>query len=165
MQNGRVRTSRQVLYDDQYVVWGGAGWNPAISKETRTVAVVVLHKHYREKLTDPLHICGGKGCCNSFAWFNRVQSDSNVPKCHMYYGILWHHLPAFIACYFNQAKAPLSMIQFNLEAVVPFFVSSEGYGLLWDNYAWTYLNPPVAENALAGVLSCCALVGWISHSK
>ena len=79
--------------------------------------------------------------------------------------VLWHHLPAFIACYFNQAKAPLSMIQFNLEAVVPFFVSSEGYGLLWDNYAWTYLNPPVAENALAVILSCCALVGWISHSK
>ena len=34
------------------------------------------------------------------------------------------------------------MIQFNLEAVVPFFVSSAGYGLLWDNYAWTYLNQP-----------------------
>lgn len=50
------------------------------------------------------------------------------------------------------------MIQFNLEAVVPFFVSSDGYGLLWDNYAWTYLNPPAAENALAGVLSCCAFV-------
>lgn len=40
------------------------------------------------------------------------------------------------------------MIQFNLEAVVPFFVSSE-YGLLWDNYAWSYLNPPDAQNALA----------------
>jgi hypothetical protein len=34
------------------------------------------------------------------------------------------------------------MIQFNLEAVVPFFLSSSGYGLLWDNYAWSYLNPP-----------------------
>ena len=48
----------------------------------------------------------------------------------------------------NYKNAPLSMIQFNLEAVVPFFVSSDGYGLLWDNYAWTYLNPPAAENAL-----------------
>ena len=33
------------------------------------------------------------------------------------------------------------MIQFNTEAVVPFFVSTEGYGLLWDNYAETHLNP------------------------
>eukprot|EP00438_Fugacium_kawagutii_P032311 Skav208269 [mRNA] locus=scaffold188:392541:397135:- [translate_table: standard] len=40
------------------------------------------------------------------------------------------------------------MIQFNLEAVVPFFVSSENYGLLWDNYAWTYLNPPEKQDAL-----------------
>ena len=23
---------------------------------------------------------------------------------------------------------------------MPFFVSPRGYGLLWDNYAWTYLN-------------------------
>lgn len=42
----------------------------------------------------------------------------------------------------NYKGAPLSMIQFNLEAVVPFFLSSSGYGLLWDNYAWSYLNPP-----------------------
>lgn len=49
------------------------------------------------------------------------------------------------------SEAPLSMIQFNLEAVVPFFVSSSGYGLLWDNYAWSYLNPP--KDALAWTLT------------
>lgn len=42
----------------------------------------------------------------------------------------------------NFKNAPVQMIQFNTEAIVPFFVSSEGYGLLWDNYAWTFLNPP-----------------------
>lgn len=49
----------------------------------------------------------------------------------------------------NYKHAPISLIQFNLEAVVPFFASSAGYGLLWDNYAWTYLNPPTPETALA----------------
>jgi len=42
----------------------------------------------------------------------------------------------------NYKHAPVQMIQFNTEAVVPFFQSTEGYGLFWDNYAWTYLNPP-----------------------
>lgn len=46
----------------------------------------------------------------------------------------------------NYKSAPLQMIQFNTEAMVPFFTSTAGYGLLWDNYAWTYLNP--AEKAL-----------------
>lgn len=46
----------------------------------------------------------------------------------------------------NLRHAPLEMIQFNTEAVVPFFWSTAGYGLLWDNYAWTFLNPP--EKAL-----------------
>lgn len=31
---------------------------------------------------------------------------------------------------------------------MPFFVSSTGYGLLWDNYASSYLNPPAAESQL-----------------
>lgn len=44
----------------------------------------------------------------------------------------------------NFKNAPVEMIQFNTEAVVPFFVSTQGYGLLWDNNAWTYLNPPVS---------------------
>ena len=34
------------------------------------------------------------------------------------------------------------------EAIVPFFVSSTGYGLLWDNYAASYLNPPAADSLL-----------------
>mmetsp|Transcript_70426 Transcript_70426/g.199700 ORF Transcript_70426/g.199700 Transcript_70426/m.199700 type:complete len:884 (-) Transcript_70426:91-2742(-) len=46
----------------------------------------------------------------------------------------------------NFKNAPLQLIQYNTEAVVPFFVSTKGYGLLWDNYAWTFLNPP--EKAL-----------------
>lgn len=32
------------------------------------------------------------------------------------------------------------MVQFNTEAIVPHFISTKGYGLLWDNSAWTYLN-------------------------
>jgi len=44
----------------------------------------------------------------------------------------------------NLKHAPLEMVQFNSEAVVPYFWSTVGYGLLWDNYAWTFLNPPDA---------------------
>jgi alpha-D-xyloside xylohydrolase len=32
---------------------------------------------------------------------------------------------------------PLSLIQYNTEIVVPFFVSSRGYGVLWDNTSYT----------------------------
>ena len=42
----------------------------------------------------------------------------------------------------NYAAAPLLMVQFNTEAVVPFFLSSRGYGILWDHYGITKLNPP-----------------------
>lgn len=41
----------------------------------------------------------------------------------------------------NLQFAPIEMIQFNTEAIVPFFVSTSGFGLLWDSYAWTHLNP------------------------
>ena len=34
------------------------------------------------------------------------------------------------------------MVQYNTEAAVPFFASTRGYGLLWDNNAWSHLNPP-----------------------
>lgn len=37
---------------------------------------------------------------------------------------------------------PVEMVQYNTEAVVPFFASTQGYGLLWDNNAWSHLNPP-----------------------
>jgi len=39
-----------------------------------------------------IHTCGGKGYCNSSAWFNPVQSDSNVLLCHMYYMASLHHM-------------------------------------------------------------------------
>jgi len=42
----------------------------------------------------------------------------------------------------NYNGAPIELVQFNTEAVVPFFVSTKGYGLLWDNYAWGFLNLP-----------------------
>jgi len=42
----------------------------------------------------------------------------------------------------NYKYAPISLVQFNTEAIVPFFVSTKGYGLLWDNYARSFLNPP-----------------------
>ncbi len=32
---------------------------------------------------------------------------------------------------------PLSLVQYNTQIVVPFFVSSLGYGVLWDNTSWT----------------------------
>ena len=33
------------------------------------------------------------------------------------------------------------MVQFNTEAVVPFFTSTAGFALLWHNYGQTHLNP------------------------
>lgn len=32
---------------------------------------------------------------------------------------------------------PLSLVQYNTQIVVPVFVSSRGYGILWDNTSWT----------------------------
>jgi alpha-D-xyloside xylohydrolase len=37
----------------------------------------------------------------------------------------------------NIKGTPLSLVQYNVEIVVPFFVSSQGYGILWDNTSWT----------------------------
>jgi len=48
----------------------------------------------------------------------------------------------------NYAKTTIQMIQFNTEAIVPYFVSSTGYGLLWDAYSGGYLNPPKAQNKI-----------------
>eukprot|EP01060_Flectonema_neradi_P041169 TRINITY_DN9672_c0_g1_i2.p1 TRINITY_DN9672_c0_g1~~TRINITY_DN9672_c0_g1_i2.p1 ORF type:complete len:856 (+),score=192.94 TRINITY_DN9672_c0_g1_i2:108-2675(+) len=42
--------------------------------------------------------------------------------------------------FINWAGAPLSLVQYNTEAAVPFFLSTKGYGLLWDDYSWTHLN-------------------------
>jgi hypothetical protein len=52
----------------------------------------------------------------------------------------------------NFKNAPIQMVQFNTEAVVPFFASTKGYGILWDNYAWTYLNPSTDEIKMTPVL-------------
>lgn len=32
---------------------------------------------------------------------------------------------------------PIDLVQYNTQIVVPFFVSSRGYGVLWDNTSWT----------------------------
>eukprot|EP01060_Flectonema_neradi_P008862 TRINITY_DN16334_c0_g1_i13.p1 TRINITY_DN16334_c0_g1~~TRINITY_DN16334_c0_g1_i13.p1 ORF type:complete len:859 (+),score=191.91 TRINITY_DN16334_c0_g1_i13:48-2624(+) len=42
--------------------------------------------------------------------------------------------------FINWAGSPLSMVQYNTQAVVPFFMSTKGYGILWDSYSWTHLN-------------------------
>eukprot|EP00946_MAST-07B_sp_MAST-7B-sp1_P000266 g266.t1 len=48
----------------------------------------------------------------------------------------------------NFKNAPIQLVQFNTEAIVPNFVSTTGYGILWDNYAWSYLNPADPKSAL-----------------
>ena len=40
------------------------------------------------------------------------------------------------------STTPIDLVQFNTEAVVPFFASTKGYGILWDNNARSILNPP-----------------------
>ena len=47
----------------------------------------------------------------------------------------------------NFKDASIQLVQFNTEAIVPFFLSSKGHGILWDNYAWSYLNHSVAYEA------------------
>lgn len=42
----------------------------------------------------------------------------------------------------DYAAAPIYWTQSNTEAVVPFVVSSRNYGILWDLYGETWLNPP-----------------------
>eukprot|EP00045_Choanoeca_perplexa_P015764 m.203462 g.203462 ORF g.203462 m.203462 type:complete len:862 (+) comp17073_c0_seq4:1611-4196(+) len=43
-------------------------------------------------------------------------------------------------------QVSLQMIQFNTEAVVPFFVSTAGYGIYMDQYSRSWLNPPSDED-------------------
>ena len=45
-------------------------------------------------------------------------------------------------------SAPILMVQSNTEAVVPFFFSSKGYGILWDHYGITMLNRPSLKNEI-----------------
>ena len=52
----------------------------------------------------------------------------------------------------NWKNVPLRLKQFNQEIAVPFLVSTEGYGLYWDNCSVTEFNPPEKEILLNGVV-------------
>lgn len=43
------------------------------------------------------------------------------------------------------SETPVELVQFNTEAIVPFFMSTRGYGILWDNNGRSMLNPPKNE--------------------
>ena len=43
--------------------------------------------------------------------------------------------------YLDYKFMPIDWIQFNTEAIIPFLLSSKGYGILWDNYSRSKLNP------------------------
>ena len=45
----------------------------------------------------------------------------------------------------NWKNVPLRLKQFNQEIMVPYLVSTKGYGLLWDNYSVTDFNPAEKE--------------------
>jgi alpha-D-xyloside xylohydrolase len=60
----------------------------------------------------------------------------------------------------NYRGATIQMAQFNTEAVVPFFVSTRGYGLYWDNYAWSWLNPVHDEEEVHGWTSGGMMTAW-----
>jgi alpha-D-xyloside xylohydrolase len=52
----------------------------------------------------------------------------------------------------NWRGMPLELRQHNTQAVVPLLVSSLGYGVLWNNASWSFLNPcdeqiPLARNS------------------
>ncbi len=44
--------------------------------------------------------------------------------------------------YLDIARLPRKLVQLNTQISIPFFLSSEGYGILWHNYGMTQLNPP-----------------------
>ncbi|CAB9499595.1 Alpha-xylosidase BoGH31A [Seminavis robusta] len=48
----------------------------------------------------------------------------------------------------NYRSAPIQLKQFNTEAVVPFLLSSNHYGILWDQYGEGFLNAPQDTIAL-----------------
>lgn len=43
--------------------------------------------------------------------------------------------------YIDYNRAPVQLVQFNTEAIVPFVTSTRGYGLLLDHYSWSFWNP------------------------
>eukprot|EP01063_Lacrimia_lanifica_P028087 TRINITY_DN4040_c0_g2_i1.p1 TRINITY_DN4040_c0_g2~~TRINITY_DN4040_c0_g2_i1.p1 ORF type:complete len:872 (+),score=228.44 TRINITY_DN4040_c0_g2_i1:53-2668(+) len=61
----------------------------------------------------------------------------------------WYGGGQFQNGFVDYANAPVAMTQFNTEAVVPYFASTAGFGVLWDNGAQSYLNPPTEELRLS----------------
>jgi alpha-D-xyloside xylohydrolase len=54
----------------------------------------------------------------------------------------------FVNGLLNYRSAPMHWKQFNTEAVVPFLISSNHYGVLWDLYGESLMNPPQEQIAL-----------------
>jgi len=52
----------------------------------------------------------------------------------------------------NWKNVPLRLKQYNQEIMLPYLVSTKGYGLLWDNYSVTKFNPAENELYLTNVL-------------
>jgi len=50
----------------------------------------------------------------------------------------------------NWRGMPLELRQQNTQIVVPFLVSSRGYGVLWNNPSWSFFNPCDEEIPLSG---------------
>ncbi len=51
----------------------------------------------------------------------------------------------------DYSATPIELVQFNTEAVVPFFISTKGYGILWDNNGRSVFNPPKEDWLLSGM--------------
>ena len=50
----------------------------------------------------------------------------------------------------NWRGMPLELIQQNTQVVVPMLLSSKGYGVLWNNASWSFLNPCDEQVPLTG---------------
>lgn len=70
-----------------------------------------------------------------------VMQQWESPEDESIYG-LGHHQHGKL----NQRGLDIDLWQNNWEIVVPFFTSSKGYGILWDNYSHTKFGFPVTEN-------------------
>ena len=58
--------------------------------------------------------------------------------------------------YVNYRNAPVKLVQFNTEAVVPFWTSTLGYGILFDNNGRGVLNSPAVDGAAPIITSHAA---------
>lgn len=98
---------------------------------SRTPVLSERGEHGR-RLT-PTEICGEK------TWNVRQQWES--PHDEVIHG-LGHHQNDL----FNLRGADIDLWQENWEIVVPFFASSRGYGILWDNYSHSRFGFPVTQD-------------------